>query len=257
MRKITIAGKEVEIYDGIEELPIVRFHKYNKMLLIDAGIGSDMADLDGHIDKAMRYMAMGKNDLAQTELENMRQNIYFINAGISPKNYAFAALVKSIDGKECTDMSDDGLKAIVEMLSDATQKEMTAELDAVKKKIDDEMRLYFPALFDDAEVKEYYDKLKERTLAVLQAIITGESQEKKIEKLTTELITYFRPSSFTGSKSIEISYDKQFDRMCIMLAQQLNVNPKKYSVMEYYNAFEYLKEKAKREKNQKTQKRAI
>lgn len=51
MRTIKLAGKKVEIYDAIEDLPILRFHKYNKMLLIDAGIGSDLSDFDKHIEK--------------------------------------------------------------------------------------------------------------------------------------------------------------------------------------------------------------
>ena len=32
-----------------------------------------------------------------------------------------------------------------------------------------------------------------------------------------------------------------------MLSGQLNVKPKEYTVMEFYNAFEFLKEKAKNE----------
>ena len=48
MRKIVLAKHKVELYDSIDELPIVRFHKYNKMLLIDAGVGSDLSDWDAN-----------------------------------------------------------------------------------------------------------------------------------------------------------------------------------------------------------------
>ena len=40
MRTTQIGKYKVEIYDAIEDLPMQRFHKYNKMLLVDAGIGS-------------------------------------------------------------------------------------------------------------------------------------------------------------------------------------------------------------------------
>lgn len=46
MKNVPIKGMNVELYDSIEDLPIMRFHKYNKMLLVDAGVGSDLSDFD-------------------------------------------------------------------------------------------------------------------------------------------------------------------------------------------------------------------
>lgn len=254
MRTTKIGKYDVEIYDAIEDLPMQRFHKYNKMLLVDAGIGSDLADFDKHIEKAMIYCKSKTPELAIAELDNMRQNMYFIQSGISPRNLAFAVLVKSIDGKEYNDLSDDALQKVVDIFSDVPMKEITANIEAVKKKIDDELQLYFPRLFDDSTVKEYFDELRRRTLIVLDTIINGETDDKlaQIDRITTELLMYNKPKAFSGSDSVEITHDKQFERMCLVLSQHLNVNPKQYTVLEFYNAFEYIqemmKEKAKRAK---------
>ena len=51
MKTVKIGERTVEIYDEIDKLPMLRFHKYNKMLLVDAGIGSDLQDFDTHIEK--------------------------------------------------------------------------------------------------------------------------------------------------------------------------------------------------------------
>ncbi len=110
MKTVKIGEYTVEIYDAIDELPMLRFHKYNKMLLVDAGIGSDLQDFDTHIEKAMRYARSKTPELAAIELDNMRQNVYFIQSGLSPKCLAFAVLVKSIDGTPYNDLSDDGLQ---------------------------------------------------------------------------------------------------------------------------------------------------
>lgn len=109
------------------------------------------------------------------------------------------------------------------------------------------MQLYFPKSFDDATVKEYYDQLKQRTLLMLDAIIQGDESDKRaeIEQITTLLLTYTKPQSFSGSDSMEIQYDKQFENMCLMLSQHLHVNPKAFTVLEYYNAFEYIKQATK------------
>lgn len=260
MRTVDIKGKKVELYDAIEDLPIMRFHKYNKMLLVDAGIGSDLADFDKHIEKAIRYAHSKTPQLAAVELENMRQNVYFVQSEISPRYLAFAVLVKSVNGTPCNDLSDDGLQKTINLFSDVPHSEITAQLEAVKKKIDDELRLYFPRLFDDATLKEYYDKLKQRTIVVLRTIIDGRATEadaKEIDDITAELITYFNPQEFTGSDGVEIKHDRQFENMCLILSQNLHVDPKKFTVLEYYNAFEYIKEQARKASKQKSQNKAI
>lgn len=105
-------------------------------------------------------------------------------------------------------------------------------------------------MFDDAQSKEYYDDLRRHTLAVLDTIINGESEERKavIERLSLALLQYSKPQSFSGKDNAEIAYDKQFEKMCLTLSRELNCNAKKFTVMEYYTAFEYLKDKTKKAK---------
>ena len=252
-----IGKHTVEFYDTIEDLPIVRFHKYQKLLLVDAGIGSDIAAFDQRIEKTRRFLMAGKPEQAQQELENMRQCVFLIQSGVNPKHRAFAALVTKIDGQDCTDIGDDALAAITEKLNDVPESELTAQLEAVKKKIDGELTLYFPALFNDSDVKEYYDILRKRTLEILNGIVAGVDDPagaEIVDKLTTALITYSNPKLFTGSDGVEIQFDRQFENLCLVLSEQLHVEPKKYSVLEFYNAFDFVKERAKQA--EKAQKRA-
>ena len=257
MVTVKIGKHTVEMYDTIEELPIVRFHKYQKLLLVDAGIGSDIAAFDQRIEKTRRFLMAGKSEQAQQELENMRQCVFLIQSGVNPKHRAFAALVTKIDGQDCTDIGDDALAAITEKLNDVPESELTAQLEAVKKKIDGELTLYFPALFNDSDVKEYYDILRKRTLEILNGIVAGiddPAGAEIVDKLTTALITYSNPKMFTGSDGVEIQFDRQFENLCLVLSEQLHVKPKDYSVLEFYNAFDFVKERAKQA--EKAQKRA-
>ena len=227
------------------------------MLLIDAGIGADIAALDQRIEKTRRFLMDGKPDKAQQELANLRQSVFFIQNGISPRHRAFAVLVKSIDGRECNDISDDALKQLTDTLNDAPEKELTARLDAVKKKIDGELRVYFPGLFADSEIKEYFDLLKKRAMAILSNIIAGVDRPDTtpdVERLNTALITYSNPKTFAGSESVEIQFDRQFENLCLVLSEQLHVKPKEYSVLEFYNAFDFVQERARQA--EKAQKRA-
>lgn len=257
MVTVKIGKHTVEMYDAIDELPIVRFHKYQKLLLVDAGIGADITAFDQRIEKTRRFLMAGKPDQAQKELENIRQCVYLIQSGINPKHRAFAALVTKIDGQDVTDCNDETLAKITETLNDTPEPELTAQLDAVKKKIDGELMLYFPVLFNDATVKEYYDLMRQRTIEVLNNIMAGATDPgatDMVEKLTTALITYTKPQLFNGPESVEIQFDRQFENLCLVLSEQLHVKPKEYTVLEFYNAFDFIQERAK--KVEKAQKRA-
>lgn len=247
MRQERINKHVVELYDSIDELPIVRFQKYNKYLLIDSGVGSDMNDVLDHIDRAKLYISANPK-MAVVEMENMRQAIYLISEEISPKYMAFAVLVHKIDGKEMNDLSDVGLKKVLEILNEVKKSWIDGILDLVKKKIDRELSLYFPGRFEDASVKEYFDLLKDHTLLRLKHIISGDDVSSKCEKLETQLALLAKPRIFWGRNSVEISYDKQFEEMCLILAHNVQVNPKEMSVMQFYNAFDYIKKIAKKNK---------
>lgn len=134
MRTGKINGHSVEIYDAIDEMPITRFQKYNKFMLIDSGVGSDLQDILTHIDRAKIYAKSNPN-LAVTELDNMKQAIYLVSEEMSPKYLAFAVLVKKLDGKPTDDLSDVGLKKVLEIINKEKKSVVDKLLDYVKKKL--------------------------------------------------------------------------------------------------------------------------
>lgn len=135
MKRLHINNKTILVYDSIDEMPIVNFQKYNKFLLIDSGIGSDVDDIDAHIVKVAKYIKANDEKKALAELQNMRQNIYMVNSEISPKYLAFAALIHSVDGKEVTDLSDDGLKTLLQDIREIKHSAITDFLAWLKKKL--------------------------------------------------------------------------------------------------------------------------
>ena len=247
MRDVRIGKHFVRIYDSIDDLPMERFHRYNKMLLIDAGIGSDISTMDAHVEKVLRFMKGNDIENAAKELENLRQNIYLIQTEQSPKNLSFACLVESIDGNECNDISDDGLERTRKMLDDVPKGEVADVMSATKKKIDEQLVGYFPTLFVSAEEKEYYDTMKRRAVAQLEQITEGEDaqREKDIESMTDRLVVAVKPKVFTGQQSFSVQHDKGYEKMCLLISSNLNVDAKRMTVLEYYTANEYIHEMAK------------
>ena len=247
MKSLLINKKIVRVYDSIDEMPIVNFQKYNKYLLIDSGIGSDADDIDAHIVKIAKFIKANNNKKALQELQNMRQNMYMVNSEISPKYLAFAALIHSIDGKEVNDLSDDGLKKLLQDLKDIKHSKVIDFLLWLKKKVTSELETYFPGDFVNPKEKEAYDKLKNRTLLVLDTIINDIDNTEQIESIDTMMLNMHTPKVFIGSESVEVKYDKQFESTCLLIAQKTSMDARKMTVLQFYNAIDNIKAQAEAE----------
>lgn len=247
MKSLLINKKIVRVYDSIDEMPIVNFQKYNKYLLIDSGIGSDADDIDAHIVKIAKFIKANNNKKALQELQNMRQNMRMVNNEISPKYLAFAALIHSIDGKEVNDLSDDGLKKLLQDLKDIKHSKVIDFLLWLKKKVTSELETYFPGDFVNPKEKEAYDKLKNRTLLVLDSIINDTDNTEQIELIDTMMLNMHTPKVFIGSESVEVKYDKQFESTCLLIAQKTNMDARKMTVLQFYNAIDNIKAQAEAE----------
>lgn len=253
MKTIYVKNKKIKLYDSIDEMPIVNFQKYNKYVIIDAGLGSDIDSVDAHIVNLAKLI---KTDMvkAQQELQNMRQNLHMIVSKISPNYLAFAALIHSIDDKEVTDLSDSNLIAILEEIKDIKHSVITDFLIWLKKKLQSELMLYFPTEFESAKEKEIYQKLKQKAVYMLQGIAEDIDNSEKVAEIDSYLFGLYKPKSFYGKSSVEITYDKQFETSCALISKETGMDAKKMTVLQYYNTLELIKKE--NEIKQKAYKRA-
>lgn len=243
MKTMTVSGMELKLYDSIDEMPIVNFQKYNKLVLIDSGLGSDVNSVDERIVNLAKLI---RSDLtkASQELQNLRQTLHLIVSEISPQYMAFAALIHSIDGKPFTDLSDDSLKDVIEKLQNAPHYLIIDFLNWVKKKLDSELETYFPADFNSVKQKEVYDKLKQKTILRLQGIIEDKDNSDAINEIDEFLFSLYKPKAFTGKDSIEIKYDKQFESACMLISQEAGMKAKDMTVLEFYTTIGNLNKQA-------------
>lgn len=247
MKNLIVNKKVVRVYDSIDEMPIVNFQKYNKYLLIDSGIGSDADDIDAHITRVAKFIKSNNAKKALQELQNMRQNMYMVNNEISPRYLAFAALIYSVDGKEVNDLSDDGLKKLLQDLKDIKHSKVIDFLLWLKKKVTSELETYFPGDFVNPKEKDAYDKLKQRTLLVLDSMINDTDNSEQIETIDMIMLNMHSPKSYIGSESVEIKYDKQFESTCLLIAQKTSMDAKKMTVLQFYNAVDNIKQQLEAE----------
>ena len=89
--------------------------------------------------------------------------------------------------------------------------------------------------------------MKRLTVTELERIAEGDSEERraKAEKLRESLILFTSPRVFTGTDGVEVQHDKEYETMCLMITKETGRDAKRMTVLEYYNAYEYLSRKAK------------
>lgn len=234
MKTISLANKTIKIYDSIDELPIERFQKYNKYIITDSGLGSDIESVDEHIVQIVKLIKSNDKKKAMQELQNMRQNMHMIVSEVSPKYMAFAALVYSIDGKKVESISDTSLQELLQELKDVKHFNLVEILYNLKKKLSTELETYFPENFDSAKEKETYDKIKQRTILQLKGIIEDKDYADKIADIDLSLLKSYKPGVFTGKDSFELKYDKQFESLCMLVGQKANLDAKQMTVLQFY-----------------------
>lgn len=132
--EIEVNGHRVVLYDAPEEMPVVRFHKFSKYMLIDSGLGGDMAAVDRRIGRLIELNTRGERDDIDTELRNLRQSIAMTMDGFDGKSLALAVLVRSVDGKPRDDLSEEGLRRTADMFAETRVDRLTQWLVGVKKK---------------------------------------------------------------------------------------------------------------------------
>lgn len=244
MQTIKLGRHTLELYDSIDELPIKRFHKFNKYMLVDAGIGSDLNDINDHIAKTLRYIDLDKNK-AKTELENLKQSLFLVAEERSIKHLSFCVLISKIDGKPLYDIGDENLERVLAKLADVPTNKLERLLASVKKKIEAELSLYFPGQFDSSTNKEQYDRIRRKALLVLGTLLRKEDNAEELEKLDDEILMEVAPQVFTGKGSVELSYQKNFEEMCIILKKEVGQDVEGMTALQFYTAFNFLKKQNK------------
>lgn len=101
----------------------------------------------------------------------------------------------------------------------------------------------FPDKFDRGHEKNYYAKLKQKSLLTLQMIIDDREVDSAVDELERYFTSMIRPANFTGNDSIEIRYERDFEDLCHSLSSHTNVPVKSMSTKEFYSLIDHVKRK--------------
>lgn len=244
MKTIILNGHKVEFYDDINELPIIQMHKYSRYLLVDGGIGDSLSSIDAHITKILELMSRDV-EKATKEIMNLRQNLYLVLTEQDLSHKSILCLVKSVDNEEWKDFSDSGIEKLYCLLRGEKERKFMELKEELGKAIDSQLQTYFPDIFDDSQEKNYCDLLRKRAYLQIAHITEGKDVTEEMNEVTTQILRYYQPKTFSGKESAEVEFDKHFEDMCLVLSREYGTRVKDYSVMEFYTAYSRMEKEHK------------
>ncbi|AHK11384.1 tail assembly chaperone [Flavobacterium sp. phage 1/32] len=242
-------NKEIIFYDSPENLPIKRFQRFNKYVLIDVEVGQSFEDYDQRTHKAVAFLRKDMKEEAIKELENRRQMVYNAFEEYSPKHYALALMVKSINGQVFTDITEKGLEEVLIKLDEIgyTQKELELDLSEVKKKIYDVLEMYYPKHFKTNEEENFNIIFKNRLEAELDSIIKSEDFSEEIYNFEKQMLELKKPNIWNvyAEGNLEIQMEVEFEKFLLAVSEHTNEKIDEVSTFRFYALVDFLKEKFK------------
>lgn len=104
---------EIELYDSVHNLGVLRFQKFNKYLMQSIEVGNTFADFDRLTAKTIQFLEKEMYPEAIKQMENRRQSVFNAYNEFTPSGKALAILVKRINDRVFEDFSPDALDRIL------------------------------------------------------------------------------------------------------------------------------------------------
>jgi hypothetical protein len=124
MHTLTLTGGHTAfVYLSAHEVPIKHYVEFQHYHMRDVGIGSSVADVERHFANLFARVGALASDPEQVglvgdELALLHYNMNFMLERHNPGHLAFGALVAAVDGQACTDLSEEGLEALLTKLAE-------------------------------------------------------------------------------------------------------------------------------------------
>lgn len=232
------------LYDALDEMPVVRYHKFTQMMVLAAGVGNDLDAIRGKLLAIRQMIEDNTPEKAKVEILNLYQTFAFIDRLADPRSLAMAYTVHSIDGEEQKDMSGDGLQKVADRLNEwMSVKERDDATAAVKKKMEDELAYFYPEHTDrDTEGMALMKRILERRLERIKNGDDLESDDPELKRLERRMRDR---QEVTDYQNYERESDTAFEQGCLAITGELHKDAKTMTTMEYHSAMKLLEDRAK------------
>ena len=121
----------------IESIPYYNWHRAQRFIILDAGLGSNTADILKRINNINTHLTNERKEDAMQEVQNMTLGVFSALEGIDYESMTFACLVSDINGVHYKIGTDNEVKIVSDMVkaTGITILEVQSYLQDLKKKL--------------------------------------------------------------------------------------------------------------------------
>lgn len=255
MRTIQLGTHTVTLHNSAKELPANRYSQHQKYCLLDIGVGSDSGSIERHFERLDKFIASAMVAEAAEERTNLHFNLFYQLQEVNFKGLAFACLVHEIDGVPLTDFSEENLQKVIDTLSEfgLSQTILENELDQVKKKLEGELKGYFPEYFSDDALVNLLAQLQQKNALQLQYLLTEENAIlPRVTEIEKHLLSTAAPQNFdlNDPKNAVYQHESAFEALCTQLEDAGAQSVATLSVFSFYHKVRYYDRKFKSANNE-------
>lgn len=109
----------------------------------------------------------------------------------------------------------------------------------IKKKIEDEIKDYFPEKVNESRISMHYNFLNKHGILTNRKIL-GEDVDDELARVENEFYIRSKPVLYGGPKGLLMKVEKAFETNCLILQQNGVVNPEKIPVLKFYQSIELI-----------------
>jgi hypothetical protein len=252
MTEVEINNHKLKLYKSAEELPVLRYSRFQKYQIIESGIGSNIEAVSNHFAKVFEFFAHSMHEEAFNETKNMFYNFNNLLEGNNIQSMSFACLVHSIDGVPFTDVTESGLEELLVKLDTigVSQEYCTGYVEEVKKKIGNELQLIAPTFFNDADSYELFGFIKNKIALLAKAAqyeeIPTEIQDR-LKEIDAFLAKKNAPDNFDSDdpENVMLTCDTNFEQLCAVLEGNGVSDSRNLTVLQFYVRLEHFRKVAK------------
>lgn len=128
----------INLYDpDLHKIPEYNWQKFQRCLIMDAGIGSSTMDIISRADTIASCVANDRKEDLANELTNLKLALYSAAEGIDYQSMAFACMVQDIAGVKYPIDNDTDISRLSKLVaeSDISHGDLEDYIDLVKKKL--------------------------------------------------------------------------------------------------------------------------
>jgi hypothetical protein len=130
--------RNINLYDPeIESIPHYNWHRAQRYIILDAGLGSSTGDILKRINNINTYILNDRKEDAMQEVQNMTLGVFSALEGIDYSSMILSCLVRDINGVKYEIATDKDVAKVCEAVkaTGITTLELQSYIDDLKKKL--------------------------------------------------------------------------------------------------------------------------